>query len=192
MKHLDDRVIHAHRYELAVAEHCAVERALQHGAVHVGHVADALVRLGVILPRRPGGAPQNRWFGIIFRRHRALWCPTGERAVISNRARGSNSHSVVVWRLVDGADTAPFLALPERPAWWVPPSDAPAVSDESKGSASSSVAAESAVDEPLPFDPLRAATEVEYLEKKGLMRGEAASPVLAALVTWLRAPTTRG
>ncbi len=176
----DDRAAHAHRYELAVAEHCAVEYALQHGAVHVGHVADALVRLGVILPRRPGGAPKNRWFGLIFRRNPSLWRPTGARAVISNRARGSNRHSVVVWRLAEGADTSTFAAAPERPAWWVPPADRP---EEPVPSAPGP--------EPLPFDPRKAAAEVVYLEKKGLMRGEGKSPVLAALVTWLRGRAPR-
>ena len=177
----DESTERAHRYELDVAEHCAVAHALAHGVVHVGHVVDALVRLGVVEPSRPAGGPRNRWLGLLFRRRAGLWENTGARAVISNRARGSNRHGVVVWRLAEGADPSPFLREPERPAGWSPPG--PASGSKGRGEA---VDRDVGPASPLPFDPARAAREVEYLEQKGRMRGEAPSGVTEALVAWLR------
>ena len=198
-RRIGDMMERAHRYELDLATHCAVAIALARGPVHVGLVVEELVRRGVIEPERPEGEPRNRWLGLLFRRPAGLWQNTGTRTVVSNRARGSHKHSVVVWRLADGADTAPFLVEPERPAGWCPApkatSAAPRIGVDPE-SCDARRTTEAATPTPpmaaLPFDPKRAAIEVEYLEKKARMRGEEASPVIAALVTWLRAAPTGG
>lgn len=178
-----ERMEAAWGYELAMAEHCAVVIARTQGTVHVGLVVEELVRRGVIPPVRPAKGPRNRWLGVLFSRRRDVWERTGGRAVVSNRARGSHRHSVVVWRIVEGADVGPLAAEPQRPSGWSP-ADQPTTPDrvEREGLAPCSGASQ-----PLPFDAVLAANEVVLLQKKGLLRGERSSPVLEELVKWLRA-----